>query len=93
MSSYEARSPSNEGDCFHGTGGRRESEADFAAIRRKREHQPLYRMDEFLNPAIVILEPVLKFCELRNNLLIGRQRFAHADECADNEDAHLNRAF
>jgi hypothetical protein len=36
-------SPPNERDCSHGTGGRRESEADFAVIRRKREHQLLYR--------------------------------------------------
>jgi hypothetical protein len=80
----------NEGDCFHCAGRGRESEADFAAIRRKREHQLLNRMDEFLNPAIVVLESALKFGELGNNLLVRVDRFAHADERADNENAHLN---
>lgn len=39
---------------------------------------------------IVAFEPLLKFGELGEELLIGGEHFAHAHECANHKDTHLD---
>ena len=71
----------------------RHLKTNLPANGRGRKYEFAYGVDELLNSAVMVLKAVLKFDQFGHNLLIGGERFAHADEGAYHEDAHLDRTF
>src|SRR5258708_16262961 len=67
--------------------------SNLAASGRGRRHELSNRFNEFLYICIVAFQPVLKFGQFCNNLLICGQDLAHAHESADHKNAHFNRSL
>ena len=72
---------------------RRQFEPDFSSWGSRWLHHFVDRIHDFLNIRIVVPYALLQFLQLRDDLLVGRERFAHAHERPHDKNTHLDGSF